>query len=232
MTAAAQDWTDSILAAEYVLRLLGADEERKVERRLRDDRKLEDEVGRWVRYFTPMADEVAPVAVSGRVKKRMMSALFDSPAEVRGAFSLVDFLRGAAFASVAAFGVFLAQDFLRSGPEIPAAAPTYIGEVASEDSSLRVLAVYDGDSSALKISRTAGAALPGRALELWAIVGDNAPVSLGVLPDGGATTLALPVDLAAALPGAVLAISDEPAGGSPTGQPTGAVLAVGQVQEI
>ena len=32
--------------------------------------------------------------------------------------------------------------------------------------------------------------------------------------------------------GLTLAISDEPPGGSPTGQPTGAVLAVGTVTEL
>jgi len=40
---------------------------------------------------------------------------------------------------------------------------------------------------------------------------------------------ALNAEILAAPNGAVLAVSDEPAGGSPTGTPTGAVLAVGAV---
>jgi anti-sigma-K factor RskA len=66
---------------------------------------------------------------------------------------------------------------------------------------------------------------------LWLIAGGNAPVSLGVLPDSGIVALAFPVDLKDQLRGATLAISDEPDGGSPTGQPTGAVLATGVVSD-
>ena len=38
--------------------------------------------------------------------------------------------------------------------------------------------------------------------------------------------------LRAALEGAVLAISDEPTGGSPTGAPTGDVLALGEITPL
>ena len=78
---------------------------------------------------------------------------------------------------------------------------------------------------------SSGGARPGRALELWLIEGDDPPVSLGVLPDTEATVLQVDAAVAAALPGGVLAVSDEPPGGSPTGQPTGDVLATGQVEE-
>lgn len=234
MTAAtAQDHDDSILAAEYVLRLLGMDQEKAVERRLRDDRALESEVGRWVRYFAPMADEIAPVKPPRRTKDRLMTALFDAPAQNDTLFSLRALVQGVGFAGVAALAVVVAMPYLTPpAVDVTAPQPTYMTEVASEDSALRVLAVYDGTQGALKISRTAGAAVPGRVLELWAIVGDNAPVSLGVLPDEVLTTVALPAELAPALPQLILAISDEPPGGSPTGQPTGAVLAVGAVTEI
>jgi anti-sigma-K factor RskA len=95
---------------------------------------------------------------------------------------------------------------------------------------LRVLAVYDGASDRLRITRTAGRPADGRAHELWAIAGDNAPVSLGVMPADGSGAVTLPQGLAPQ--GLVLAISDEPPGGSPTGQPTGAVLAVGEVVSL
>jgi anti-sigma-K factor RskA len=70
-------------------------------------------------------------------------------------------------------------------------------------------------------------------LELWLIEGDAAPVSLGVLPEAPQARVPLDRALAARIAaGALLAISDEPEGGSPTGAPTGAVLAAGPVQEI
>jgi anti-sigma-K factor RskA len=61
---------------------------------------------------------------------------------------------------------------------------------------------------------------------LWFIAGDNPPVSLGVIPAGG-ITLSLPSVTA----GEVLAITVEPAGGSPTGKPTTAPIAVGKLTE-
>jgi anti-sigma-K factor RskA len=44
--------------------------------------------------------------------------------------------------------------------------------------------------------------------------------------------LPLPEALRGTVAGLVLAVSDEPPGGSPTGAPTGAVLAVGQVSAL
>jgi anti-sigma-K factor RskA len=67
---------------------------------------------------------------------------------------------------------------------------------------------------------------------LWLIAGNNAPVSLGVLPDAGAVTLMVAEALAVQLAGGTLAISDEPDGGSPTGAPTGAVLATATVSGV
>jgi anti-sigma-K factor RskA len=55
---------------------------------------------------------------------------------------------------------------------------------------------------------------------------------LGVLPADPTTAVILPEALRADVADLVLAVSDEPPGGSPTGAPTGAVLAVGQVSGL
>jgi anti-sigma-K factor RskA len=54
-------------------------------------------------------------------------------------------------------------------------------------------------------------------------------VSLGVLPASALAVVSVPEALRTATIGGTLAISDEPVGGSPTGAPSGAVLAVGSV---
>ena len=77
-----------------------------------------------------------------------------------------------------------------------------------------------------------GEARPGRALELWLIEGQGAVVSLGLLPDAREGEMIIGTALRARMSGAVLAVSDEPAGGSPTGAPTGAVLATGAVSDV
>jgi anti-sigma-K factor RskA len=67
----------------------------------------------------------------------------------------------------------------------------------------------------------------GSDYELWALPAGAAPVSLGVLPAAGATSRTLTVMQKQALAlSTQVAVSIEPRGGSPTGQPTGAVLFV------
>jgi anti-sigma-K factor RskA len=62
--------------------------------------------------------------------------------------------------------------------------------------------------------------------ELWALPAGAPPVSLGVLPaTGGASRHALSSRQLDALAASMqVAVSIEPAGGSPTGQPTGPVV--------
>jgi anti-sigma-K factor RskA len=79
--------------------------------------------------------------------------------------------------------------------------------------------------------RTAHALEAGKAHELWILpapdVNNGNPVSLGLLPTSGEQKLTLTAAQRAALAGAKqLAVSLEPAGGSPTGLPTGPVLHV------
>ena len=78
----------------------------------------------------------------------------------------------------------------------------------------------------------AGAPAPDRDFELWLIDGDAPPVSLGVLPFTAKPVIAVGESLRDKLPTGVLAISDEPKGGSPTGLPTGPVLATGKVTAL
>lgn len=61
-------------------------------------------------------------------------------------------------------------------------------------------------------------------LELWLIT-DAGPVSLGLLPTTGSGTMKMPAGIKGDQ--LMLAVSLEPVGGSPTGQPTGPVLTSG-----
>lgn len=73
----------------------------------------------------------------------------------------------------------------------------------------------------------------GRVAELWRIGGDGVPHPLGLLGREGTTALRLSAaDRDALAAGATLAISIEPEGGSPTGLPTGPVVATGPLTRI
>jgi len=70
----------------------------------------------------------------------------------------------------------------------------------------------------------------GRAPELWLIPAGQKPISVGMIMPDKPTTLALDAAILLRLgPTAALAVSVEPLGGSPTGQPTGPVIAKGAI---
>ncbi|TDT74755.1 anti-sigma-K factor RskA [Litoreibacter halocynthiae] len=229
---------DRALAAEYALRLLSKDEEAAFEARMLDDRHLEELVAETVNQFAPLADEIAEETPSRAVKAALLADLFGEAPAATSLWERVGLWRAASFAATAAAAVMAVMLITQSAPgpapQLPAAerGALFVSEIAAGDDSLRVLAVYDADTGSVQVNRTAGSAAPDRALELWAIAGDNPPVSLGVLPVGQKGQLVLPENLRGDVSSLVLAISDEPLGGSPTGAPTGAVLAVGQVTDI
>jgi len=93
---------------------------------------------------------------------------------------------------------------------------------ASQQPALRIQAFADY----LQVEPLTLAALePARVLELWAIPAGGKPISLGLVPDAGKGRIQLSKEQQALLTAPLtLAVSLEPQGGSPTGQPTGPVL--------
>lgn len=80
---------------------------------------------------------------------------------------------------------------------------------------------------------SAGINVPaGRSAQLWLIDGAAAPVPIGLL-NASSGGMSADLQIAEAVSqGSTLAISIEPAGGSPTGQPTGPVVASGTLVQI
>jgi anti-sigma-K factor RskA len=101
-----------------------------------------------------------------------------------------------------------------------------------ETGDLELIAVVDPAAGDIALRRLAGGAPADRVLELWAILPEQAPISLGVLPETEVARVNLPADLADRTPLMTLAITDEPPGGAPEGSPTGEIRAVGAVNEL
>lgn len=144
---------------------------------------------------------------------RLESCLFPTPARRPWGLSIW------AGATSGAVAILVAGFFLTSP-----AQPTDTAALAANSSAVSNL-VQVSDAG-IALTRSGPAPDATQAHELWLIVGDAAPVSLGLIgPD--------PLPPPGALePGMVLAVSLEPSGGSPTGAPTGPVLALGAIQEI
>ena len=115
-------------------------------------------------------------------------------------------------------------------PAAVAAGPALVATLADANGKPLIAAAYDPASGQVRFAPVAGAAdaTGGKVPELWVIEGKNPPRSLGVIDISAGASHAIPRDRLAGLkPGAVLAISIEPSGGSPTGGPTGPVIATG-----
>ncbi|ROT99120.1 anti-sigma factor [Histidinibacterium lentulum] len=219
---------DDALAAEYALSLLEGAERAEVEARLAREPALAAAVARWQAAFAELAEEVAPVPVPERVRRRLEARLFAPPPGARTAAGpgWLRWLSGVAVSGAVVVALFLVAPLpgLRF-------APAFTAELQAEDSALDILASYDPGRGELRVERRAGGPPAGRVLQLWALAGDAAPVSLGLL-ESEATRLVLPPELAPVAGELTLAVSEEPPGGSPTGLPTGQVLAAAPVQPL
>ncbi len=218
---------DIATAAEHALGLLPDSEAAAFAARLAQEPELRALMSEWQEKFAGFTDDIDPVEPRAKVKAALEARLFENPRQPL--LSRFGFWRGfAGVASIAA--VVFALLFI--GLQNQQSGTVYVAEIGAENGELTVVALFDPQKGVLSVNRTQGVAAENRSLELWLISGGNAPVSLGVLSVEQRSSLNVSASLHDAFTGAVLAISDEPAGGSPTGQPTGAVLATGAVADI
>jgi anti-sigma-K factor RskA len=223
---------DDLLAAEFVLGVLPADERAAASRRIDAEPDFSRAVERWENHFVPMASAYVPVEPPASVKAALDRRLFSQGAtrnaRSAGVWSSLTFWRGLTATAVAALLLAVAIPYMR--PPVEAPREQLVASLAADGSDVRYLAVYDPAAGEVGLSHVSGERASGKDFELWMIEGSNAPVSMGVIPSG--QSVRLPVDPASAGKlgvGAKLAISLEPAGGSPTGLPTGPVLSVGDL---
>jgi len=205
---------DDLLAAEYVLGVLEAEARAMATARLRTDAAFAAAVHAWETRLDGLNDGFAE-APAPDLMPAIEARLFPTataPRPRRTWFGLA--AAGALVAGLAVAALFLNQ----TGP---AQAPL-LTTLAAADLAYEVRA----DGETLQVTRIAGAPAPqGQVHELWAIApGGAAPVSLGLLGEAP-LTLRYPVPP----PGWVLAVSVEPAGGSPTGAPTGPVILTAEI---
>lgn len=227
---------DDLLAAEYVLGVLPADERQIASRRIDAETGFARIVDGWEVHLSPIAaayPEIAPPAsVKIAVDRRLFASAATTPVEARGGlWSSLGFWRGLATAAVAALAIYVAVPYIN--PPVAQPQARLVASLAADGSDVKYLAVYDAAHHEVGLSHVSGERAAGKDFELWMIEGKNAPVSMGVIPAG--TTAHIVVSPAAQqklAQGAVLAVSLEPAGGSPTGQPTGPVVAAGDLKSI
>jgi len=240
------------LAAEYALGVLDDADRRAAEALAARDPSFAAAVERWRAQLAPMVETAAPAAPPAGLWDRIEAGIAPKPAETPagtvaapssrpGLWSSLAFWRGLSFASTAAAAACSALLVLSppAVPPVPVAPPADPGPIATaplmmEGGAALVAAAYDPAHRRIIVTPTGRYELqPAQALELWIIVGDRAPRSLGVIDPANPQAHVLPADVRADLAaGAALAVSIEPTGGSPTGAPTGPVVAQGKLTNI
>lgn len=200
-------------AAEYVIGLLDHESRTAAEALIKRDPDFAALVQAWENRLEDLNEAYLPAPAPNLLPK-LETRLFPKPARsVKGWLpALIGF--GLTTAAAVAVVAFLA---------LTPPKPTLVAELSADASPLRYSAALNDDE--LTLIRLDGSdAEAGKDYELWLIEGDNAPVSLGVI--GASYKIVMPKLQA----GYVLAITLEPAGGSPSGKPTGAVVAAGPLK--
>lgn len=219
------------LAAAYVAGTLRGPARRRLEALLPAHPTLRGAVRAWQERLMPLSAGIAPQQPSPQVWQRIEARIGGAPAASAPTrwWAQLAFWRGfAALASVAtiSLAVLLASPAPVQPPIVVvlnATAPGGEGGVIPAS----FVASISGDGRTVVAKPIANVALQSdRVLELWAAAGKNPPRSLGLISAQGATV----VKRTSLPPGTDhLAVSLEPPGGSPTGAPTGPVLAVGNL---
>jgi anti-sigma-K factor RskA len=112
----------------------------------------------------------------------------------------------------------------------PVADPLFVAVVSAPDSSPHmVISMHEPDLLRVRTVKS-WAGTEGKSLELWVLPKRGAPRSLGLVSNApGDTLIRIAADDARVRDASALAVSLEPAGGSPTKQPTGPVLGSGVI---
>jgi anti-sigma-K factor RskA len=225
-----QEESDKLVAAEYVLGVLGAAERRQAQQRLAHDQAFANEVAFWEERLGAFADAIEPVAPPDRAWTRIARAVrAPDPSKPRESLwqSLVfwrSFAIGSAALAVASIG---ALTFIEISP---AARPPLLATLGAASGQPNFVAAVNAGGTSLLVVPAALLTSDPRAMELWLLPAGDKPRSLGLIQPGRPVRLDVPRDLVARITADTsLAVSMEPPGGSPTGQPTGPVIASGKL---
>jgi anti-sigma-K factor RskA len=189
-----------------------------------------------------MLDAIAPVQPDAALWDRIRASLEEPdkrPVELVAVRRRLTMWKGYSAAITALAASLLLVVGLRTAdkPPVPQPAPqvrpVMVAMLAPETGPASLTASYDPSTNSLVVAPAALNPVPGHDHELWIIPDDGKPRSLGLVAASQQRRMALPAGLAPRLvETATIALSAEPTGGSPTGQPTGPVVASGKFSRV
>jgi anti-sigma-K factor RskA len=225
-------------AAEYVLGLLDGPARAAAGERVRADPTFRAEVEAWERRLAPLLDQVAPAEPPAGVWRRIAAATQPGANVVAlpprpGLWNRTGVWRAATAVSLAAAAACVAIVVLRPipapAPAISApAGPMMTATLTTGAGKPLFVAAVEPSGAGVTIVPVADIEGHGRFPELWIIPAGGKPKPVGMIGERRPLSLAL----AGVRPSDVLAVSLEPRAGSPTGAPTGPVIATGALRDL
>ncbi|MCE4062347.1 anti-sigma factor [Pandoraea sputorum] len=235
---------DDLRCAEYVLGVMEADERLALERETLANPALQAQLAFWQGRLTPLIEDLPHEAPPDWVWQRVEQAIRSKQPSATsraapntttaGLWDSLPLWRWLGIGASVAALVLLAVVFKFA---LPGGTPTQsvsldyrVATIARQDGVAHWTATLASQQDQLLIVPATRPTIAGnKVTELWLVQGDAKPVPLGVFDPAQPVTIPLSRTTATALRGAaaVLAVSLEPPGGSPTGQPTGPVIATG-----
>ena len=224
---------DDFAAAEYALGTLDASEWATLAARRLREPDLDEAILAWEARLAPLAEAVPeiepPRDLLPAIEARIRGASSDAP----GNGTIVELERSirrwramaiaaSLFAGVLAIGFVARETSRRSAPH------EYVAILQKDAASPAFAVTVNLDKQELTVRPVAAQAPPGKSYELWLIDSKLGARSLGVIGDAprGANLSAYDPTVVA---DATYAVTVEPPGGSPTGQPSGAPVFVGKL---
>jgi anti-sigma-K factor RskA len=225
------------LAAEYVLGTMSARARRRFETLLKQMPALRRAVAEWESRLLPLTAVLPDIQPPARVWTSIEARIRGnrSSAAPAGFWQSLSFWRMSSFASAAlalALLVFISLPGPQTPEELPGRMVVVMNDVQTREPAMTATWEHGKQGQRVVRLRVMGHAdmAPGTAWEMWMLPGENEkPVSLGLITTHETQTMVIPASMASRLDSAAgLAMSVEPAGGSPTGLPTGPVLYSGK----
>jgi len=222
----------NLVAAEYVLGVLTAQERREIARRLEQEPVLASEVAFWEERLAGLADTIAPVPPPPATWSRIEAAIGAPASGSSSIWRSLAFWRGFGLASATLAAASIAM--LAYIGLVPSARAPLMATLGGGSGQPNFVAAVTASGNGLVVVPAALLTNDPRAFELWLIpAGETRPRSLGLVQPGQPIRLNIPPELAGRLTSdATLAVSLEPPGGSPTGAPTGPVIASGKLTRL
>lgn len=226
------------LAAEYALGTLAGADLARARALAASDPGFRAEIGRWSGRLSPLLEEVQsatpPESLWSRIDQQLgfVAAPGANVIQLRRRVGIWRGVAAGATALAASLALVLVTQPPATAPPIAAtSAAPMVAMLGDEARDMKLVASWDPGHRRLMVAAASDMpAEPGHAHELWMIPADGKPRSLGTMPGPKMRATLEPLMANQLAEGVTLALSVEPMGGSPTGAPTGPVVASGKLE--